>query len=115
MIETVRRSSGNEIIITKINLEYLVFDNGEREKFDAVFIALGTTSALNFATKLGLEVDNTNLKVDREGKTNVEGVWAAGDCIGSNAQAAVSAGDGCNAAISIIKYFKGKKVYIDYD
>lgn len=96
-------------------LEYLVFDNGEREKFDGVFIALGTTSALNFATKLGLDVVDTNLKIDLDGKTNSVGIWAAGDCTGSNAQAAVSAGQGCNAAISVIKYLKGKNVYLDYD
>ncbi len=96
-------------------LEYLIFENGEMDKFDGVFIALGTTSALNFATKLGLEVEDTNLKVDKNGKTNLEGVWAAGDCTGSNAQAAVSTGDGCNAAISLIKYLKGKNVYLDYD
>ncbi|MBS3151851.1 FAD-dependent oxidoreductase [Candidatus Woesearchaeota archaeon] len=96
-------------------LEYLVFENGDREKFDGAFIALGTTSALNFATRLGLELSDTNLKVDKNCKTNLDGVWAAGDCIGSNAQAVVSAGDGCSAAISVIKYIKGKNVYLDYE
>lgn len=96
-------------------LQHLVFDNGNIERFDAAFIVLGTTSALNFATRLGLEVNDTHLNVDRNGKTNVEGIWAAGDCTGSNAQAVVSAGEGCSAAISVIKYIKGKNVYIDYD
>ncbi len=96
-------------------LESVLLDNGKLEKFDAVFIALGTTSALSFANKLGLELIETNLKVDKEGKTNLSGVWAAGDCTGSNAQAVVSAGEGCNCAISIIKELKGKNVYLDYE
>ena len=96
-------------------LDYVIFDNGERENFDGVFVALGMTSAFSFATRLGLEVIDTNIKVDSEGRTNVEGIWAAGDCTGTNAQAAVSAGAGCNASISVIKYIKGKNIYLDYD
>ncbi len=99
----------------KDKLDHVVFDDGNLERFDGVFIALGTTSAISFANRLGLEVVSTNIKVDKDGKTNIRGVWAAGDCIGSNAQAIVSAADGCNSAISIIKFLKGKNVYIDYD
>ena len=109
----------NKVVELKPNsngsLEYVIFDNQERERFDGVFIALGTTSAVSFANKLGLELIDTNLKVDHDGKTNVNGVWAAGDCVGDNAQAVVSAGAGCNAAISVIKYLKGRNVYIDYE
>lgn len=96
-------------------LEYVVFDNGKKERFDGVFIALGTTTALNFANSLGLEMDDTNIKIDRNGKTSIDGVWAAGDCTGCNQQAVSSAGEGCNASVSVIKYLKGKKVYVDYD
>ena len=100
---------------SKGTLEYVNFSDGNKERFDGVFIALGTTSAFSFAARLGLEVFDSNLKVDKEAKTNINGIWAAGDCTGSNAQAVVSAGQGCDAAISIIKYFKGKNVYVDYE
>ena len=96
-------------------LNSLVLDNGKIENFDGAFIALGTTSALSFANRLGLDLIGLDLKIDKEGKTNVQGIWSAGDCTGGNAQAIVSAGEGCNAAISIIKYIKGKHVYIDYE
>lgn len=96
-------------------LENLSFSDGKKERFDGAFIALGTTSAFNFATKLGLEVIDTNIKVNNEMITNIAGCFAAGDCTGSNPQAAVSSGQGCMAGISVIKYIKGKDVYIDYD
>ena len=96
-------------------LESFVFSEGNTEKFDGMFIALGTTSAFNFATKLGLEIKETDIRVDNEMKTNVAGVFAAGDCTGCYPQAAVSSGQGCIAGISAIRYIKGKDVYIDYD
>lgn len=111
----IRKEKVVEFKSEKGILDSLVFDNGNSEKFNGVFIALGTTSALSFANRLGLELEDINLKIDRDGKTNLEGIWAAGDCTGGNAQAVVSAGEGCNAAISIIKYIKGKNVYLDYE
>ncbi len=110
----IRKEKVAEFIGNK-KLESLVFENKKSENFDGVFIALGTTSAMTFANRLGLEMEDTNIKVDREFRTSLEGIWAAGDCVGSNAQAVVSAGNGCDAAISIIKSLKGKRVYIDYD
>ena len=96
-------------------LKNISFSDGRKERFDGVFIALGTTSAFNFATKLGLETTDINIKVDNEMRTNIAGCFSAGDCTGSNPQAAVSSGQGCVAGISAIKYLKGKDVYIDYD
>ncbi len=98
----------------KSQLESLVFENGKRLKFDGVFMALGITTALSFSTKLGLAIEKNYLIIDRDGKTNIPGVFAAGNCTGGNSQAAVSVGEGCNAAISVIKFLKGVSVYIDY-
>lgn len=96
-------------------LDGLMLSNGTKIPFDGVFIGLGSTSALNFATKLGLETASNIVVVDKDGKTNLEGVYACGDCIGGNAQAAKSIGEGCNAAISAIKFLSGSNIYIDYD
>lgn len=86
--------------------------------FDGVFLALGIATAADFATKLGVArtgPQNAFLVADpRTGETNVKGIYAAGDCTGGNAQAAKSAGEGCNAAISVIKLLKGIAAYVDY-
>lgn len=96
-------------------LEGLILPDGSRLQYDGAFIGLGTTSALNFATKLGLETEGNIVVVDKDSRTNLEGVYACGDCIGGNAQAAKSIGEGCNAAISAIKFLSGSNIYIDYD
>jgi len=87
---------------------------GKDEKFDGVFVAIGTATALAFADKLGLLKEGDFLKIDRDGKTNVDGVYAAGACTGGNVQIAKSVGEGCNAAISVIKKLKGLGNYVDH-
>lgn len=90
----------------------LFADNAE-EPIDGIFVALGSASSVTFAYKLGLEQKGGFLAIDRDGKTNVAGVWAAGGATGGNAQIAKSVGEGANAAISIIKLVKGLSQYLD--
>ena len=95
-------------------MDHMLTDKGEKLKFDGVFIAVGTAGAAAFANTLGLEIKNSAIVVNHEGKTNLEGVYAAGDCTGAEPQLAISAGQGCAAAMSIIKTALGKSMYIDY-
>lgn len=96
-------------------LKKLTFIDGTNAEYEGAFIALGTAGAADFAMKLGLEYDRAYIKANpRTGETNVPGVYAAGDCTGGNAQAAKSVGEGCNAAISVIKSIKGVTAYVDY-
>lgn len=94
-------------------VEGVVFSDKTEERLDGIFIALGSTSGLTFAYKLGLEQKDNFLVIDRDGKTNFEGIWAAGAVTGGNAQIAKSIGEGCNAAISVIKKAKGLAQYSD--
>ncbi|MEK7524088.1 MAG: FAD-dependent oxidoreductase [Patescibacteria group bacterium] len=99
-------------------LEKLKFADDTEMVFDGAFLALGIATAGDFANKLGIlrtGPQNAFLVADpRTGKTNIPGVYAAGDCTGGNAQAAKSAGEGCNAAMSVIKELKGVAAYVDY-
>ncbi len=91
----------------------MVMADNREDKVNGVFIALGSASSVTFAYKLGLEQKDGFLIIDREGKTNVEGVCAAGGATGGNAQIAKSVGEGCNAAISAIRKIKGLAQYLD--
>ena len=86
----------------------------KEEKFDGVFVAMGTASALSFAQKLGIQLKNNSIIIDRDGNTNVKGVFAAGNCTGCNPQVASDVGEGCNAGLGAIKLIKGKEMHIDY-
>jgi len=95
--------------------EKLILTDGTEMAFDGYFMAVGVAGAISFAKKMGLELNNNYIKVDLDGKTNIPGLFAAGDCTGSPPQVASSVGNGCNAALSAIKLIRGLKVYIQYD
>ncbi len=78
------------------------------------FVALGVASSHAFAKKLGLEMNGNFLKADRNGRTNVAGVWVAGLARGGVNQVAKSVGEGASAAVDIIKVVKGLPQYIDH-
>ncbi|MBI4449309.1 NAD(P)/FAD-dependent oxidoreductase [Candidatus Woesearchaeota archaeon] len=92
----------------------IAFLDGHTEPCDAIFVALGSASAVAFANKLGLEMDKNVIKVDKDMRTSADGVFAAGGAIGGNIQIAKSLGDGCNAAIAIIKEIRGVAIYVDH-
>lgn len=73
---------------------------------DGIFIALGSPGAVEFATRIGAIVENTNIVVDDNFMTNIEGLYAAGDTVGGVLQVAKAAADGMHAAIAIKKQLK---------
>ena len=75
----------------------LTTDQGSRH-YDGIFIfraAMPLNMLLN-----GLETEGSFIAVDREMKTNIPGVFAAGDCTGQPLQIAKAVGEGNIAAIS---------------
>lgn len=84
----------------------LVTDKGEYPT-DAVFVL----RAAQFPGQLvpGLAIENNAVKVDREMKTNLPGLFAAGDITGLPYQFIKSAGEGNIAAISAASYIDQKK------
>ncbi len=95
-------------------LEEVVMKDGSAAKFDGAFLALGGVTALAFSQKLALDSNpDGSLVTDKDGKTAIEGCYAAGGCTGGNQQIAKSAGEGCNAAISAIKRVRGTESYSD--
>ena len=71
---------------------------GEEMPFDGVFIfreAMALSSLLP-----GLEMDGAFIRVDRQMRTSLAGVFAAGDCTGLPLQVAKAVGEGCIAALA---------------
>jgi len=85
-------------------------DKVEREiDVEGVFIEIGATPATEVIEGLGLELDGKYIVVDRDAKTNVEGVFAAGDVTDNSLkQIVTSAAEGAIAAKSAHEYLMGK-------
>jgi thioredoxin reductase (NADPH) len=57
--------------------------------------------------KAGVELDDRgNVKVDEEQKTNLKGVYAAGDCTGGIFQVVFATAEGARAGINACKYLR---------
>jgi len=74
---------------------------------DAVFVTLGKVPTAELAKKLGIKTNEKGfIVVDKDMKTNVPGVFAAGDCTDNPLKQVISAcGDGAVAATSSYFYF----------
>ncbi len=90
-------------------LETVEYDDGSQEDVAGLFIALGEASSTDFAYTLGVEQKGAFLIADEEQKTNLPGLFAAGDCVGRYLQISVAVGEGAMAAHSAISYVKKKK------
>ncbi len=100
-------------VLGKKNVEAAETSDGENLILDGIFLALGVTPSLTFAEKLKLPLKDGFIVINQDSFTKVEGVYAAGGATGGNPQIAKDAGEGCNAAISIIKKLKGLEQYAD--
>jgi len=83
-------------------------DDGSSIDVAGVFIELGAKGVLELASELGLALDDTMryVDVDRKMRTNVDGIYAAGDITGPPLQMAKAVGEGCVAGVEAAIYAK---------
>jgi len=74
---------------------------------DTVILAVGQQSVLEFLEGSGIEIDGNWVKVDGNGRTNVEGVFAAGDAVTGPATVIDAIAGGRKAAEAIDSYLRG--------
>jgi thioredoxin reductase (NADPH) len=79
---------------------------------DGVFISIGTIPTAELAKDIGVRLDDKGfIEVDKEQKTSIQGVFAAGDCCNNSLKQLVSAcSDGAIAATSAYTYIMEKYI-----
>jgi thioredoxin reductase (NADPH) len=113
-IEIINKTNITEIKGNKV-MTHVILDKehkGSKElKLDGVFIEIGGTPGSALAQGLGVKTDEKGyIIIDRQSKTNVPGVFAAGD-VTSNVwkQGIIAASEGSYAAFSAFEYLKSKE------
>jgi thioredoxin reductase (NADPH) len=93
-------------------------DQGE---YEAKHVILATGMSVDLAEAAGLTTKpgtepriKTVLDVDAAGKTNIDGIWAAGTVAGVSMHTIITAGDGAKVAINVISEINGER-YVDHD
>ena len=84
-------------------------EDGTAIPLDGLFVAMGQASALDFAKTLGVVTKGAFIEADHEQKTNIPGVFAAGDCVGHFLQISVAVGEGAKAGRAAIAHVKARR------
>ena len=85
--------------IGKEKLEKVKLDNGKELELDGLFIEIGSVPNTKLSEKLDLKLEEGSIVVDKKQKTNVEGVFAAGDVTNNPLKQIITAcGEGAIAA-----------------
>ena len=87
----------------------LILDDNTEMNIDGVFIALGQAGGSDFAKTIGILLDGDNIIVDKDMKTNVDGIYSCGDIVGNLLQVSKSVHDGAVAGLSVVNYIRNKE------
>ncbi|HHT94365.1 MAG TPA: NAD(P)/FAD-dependent oxidoreductase [Clostridia bacterium] len=88
------------------SVEGVEFKDGSKQQFDGIFIAYGTADASSFSLKSGIATEKGKIVVDSSKMTNIDRIYAAGDCINTYMQVATAVSDGALAARSVTERLK---------
>lgn len=89
---------------------YVKFSDDSTLVVDGVFIAFGNASSSDFAKQIGISQDlQGNIIVNERCQTNIENIYAAGDCTGGILQIAKAEYEGMVAGMEVSKYLRRLK------
>jgi thioredoxin reductase (NADPH) len=99
--------------------EVLLYDNSTKKTtamaVDGVFVAVGYAPSVDLARKIGVALTPEGyIKRDERHRTNIPGIYAAGDVEGGYKQIVTATGQGAEAAMAVFEdlvnpYWKAKK------
>jgi len=95
-----------ESINGKDKVEFLKLHDVKTDKkseltVDGVFISIGEEPQSKLALELGVKLDEKGFIIaDKKGRTNIKGVYAAGDITGGLRQVVTACAEGANAALA---------------
>lgn len=83
-------------------LQGLRLENGETFACQGAFLAIGSSDAPDLARQIGIITEGNFIQVDKDQRTNVPRIYAAGDCTGGIRQISVAMGEGAIAATNLL-------------
>lgn len=113
-IDELNQFKVNKMEIEKLEgseyLQKIIFKDGSSEEIDGLFVAYDSPSSLDFARKLGIMTNGNSILVDKDQQTNLDGLFAAGDCTGGFKQISIAVGQGALAGKRAIEFIRSQKI-----
>lgn len=91
------------------NISKVKFTDDTEIQVKGIFVAEGVATSVDFARKLGAKIEQNKIIVNSQMKTNVPGLYAAGDCTGGLLQISTAVAEGAIAGTEIIKFIRKSK------
>jgi thioredoxin reductase (NADPH) len=105
----IQAINGNSSV-QSITLNTFSDDAQQTLPVSGVFVAVGVMPTTAILKQAGITVSPQGwIIVDRTQQTNIEGVFAAGDCTGWGFQVATAVGEGAMAALSVSRFLKKRE------
>lgn len=103
-IEVIENKKIKSLYKENDKLSMIKLDDNTEIKTDGLFILNGSTPNIDFIKKLNIKTSDGYIIVDKNMKTNIDGIYAAGDIIKKDLyQIVTAASEGAVAAVNIIK------------
>lgn len=107
ILESKLRGFFGNNILEKVNIEHLPSGRLYEMNIDGVFIFIGYSPNTKFLKNVIKLNERNEIIVDKNMKTNIKGVFAAGDCITKKyRQVTTAVADGTIAALSVLEYLR---------
>lgn len=108
-IQLLYNSVVNTLNEENSQLSSVTLSDGTIVPCKGLFIYIGLETNLSYLTNLEIKIENKSIVVDKNMKTNIDGVYACGDCIQKDLYQLVTAtAEGAIAATSVKKYLQTK-------
>ena len=106
LCSVVEKLHGDALGLTGITVRNITNDNLKDLQVQGIFVAVGSIPQTAFLAGSGVELlPAGQVKADERTRTNIEGLFAAGDCADTiYRQAVIAAGSGAKAGIEAIAY-----------
>lgn len=97
---------GDDTGVKSVKVKDVTNEKISELKCEGIFVAIGSIPQTDFLKDSGVELeDDGHIKVDAKTKTNIDGIYAGGDCADRiYRQAITSAGTGAQASLEVISY-----------
>ena len=98
-----------EKIKGEVTVDSVQFTDGSSIETEGLFVAIGIAGAGDFARKLGAELNGNTIVTDEKYRTNIPGLFAAGDNTGGMLQIAKAVYEGAVAGSEGAKFVRSMK------